>query len=114
MTDDPILAQLQAERSALQERVSAIDTAIAALSGGAVPALTATMLKFRGAAVGADKMDRVREYMRRHGEARQADIARDLQLNTGTISVAMRMLEESGEAKSLGKRNRSQYWRWTG
>lgn len=47
-----------------------------------------------------DKYDEVLSYLREHPESRQADMARDLKLNSGIISSAMRIALDKQEVQA--------------
>jgi hypothetical protein len=69
----------------------------------------------RGPGVSQAKMDAVREYMQSHGEARQVDIASDLQENTGSVSLALRALAAEGSVEDTGRvENKAKVWSYTG
>lgn len=106
---DPLISRLEDERDALIERVTAIDTAIEALVGtrpDGAPTITR-----RAGSVGVDKLAAVLEYIRERGEVRQAEISRELELNSGTVSTATTALMIQGEIEELPKRDRSKVWR---
>lgn len=110
MTDDAI-ASLQATRAALIRDVEAIDRALKEL--GALndrPSFTGSLGR-RAYQVGDDKIDAVLEYIQKAGgRARQADIVRDLDINSGTASTALRALEAEGQVAKGPKQNRSATW----
>jgi ribosomal protein S25 len=112
MSTDPLIGRLHDERDALVERVAAIDQAIEALTGTR-PANGATITR-RAGSVGEDKLAMVRDYIRAEGTVRQAEIARELNLNSGTVSTATQALAISGEIEELPKQNRSKVWRAIG
>lgn len=60
--------------------------------------------------IGEDKLNTIRQYMNDHVQARQADICKDLNLNSGLVSVGMRVLQQLGEVKPGEKRNASRVW----
>lgn len=106
MVDDTLIASLEAERASLETRLDALNQAIAALTGTR-PANTAP----RSAGVGEDKLAAVREYIRKRGKVRQAEIASALSFNTGTVSTATHALMLAGEIERGPKENRSVTWR---
>jgi hypothetical protein len=63
-------------------------------------------------AVSQERMDMVDRYLQRFGRARQADIAADLDFNSGTVSVALRRLEQEHKARPLDKLHGSQVWEY--
>ena len=66
-------------------------------------------------AVGEDNIKAVGDYLKFKGNARQQDIVADLGKNSGTISMALKVLEERKQAKPTGQRvNRSNEWKWVG
>lgn len=61
--------------------------------------------------VGDDKLKAVMDCIRRHPNGiRQADVAAETGLNTGSVSVALRKLEIQGRAVNCGKQNGSTLW----
>lgn len=116
------VAKLDAMREQLLEEVAAIDATISVLRNGqSASDLVSTILTTfrgrvsvaapRGAGVGADKLAQVREYVQKHGRVRQSDVARDLDLNSGTVSVALHALQMEGEVENTNrKENRSLVW----
>lgn len=64
-----------------------------------------------GQGISTARLDLVRKYMRKKGSARQADIAADLDLNSGAVSVAMGVLFDKGEVTpSSDKERGSRIW----
>lgn len=64
--------------------------------------------------VGQHWIDATRDYLKKNKKVRQVQIAADLRANSGTISLALRALEDAGEARKAGVENRAQVWEWTG
>lgn len=61
--------------------------------------------------VGKDKLDLVRQDMKLHPRTRQADIVQRTGLNSGAVSVALRVLRQAGEAEPLDvKEQGSRVW----
>lgn len=109
-TTDELIARLKAEHTELSTRMAAIEQAIAILDGTPVAAL----YRPNGPriAVGDDKLEAVRVYIRERGRVRQADITRELDLNSGTVSQATQALEREGEIEKGPKEDRSVTWRY--
>lgn len=107
-------------REQLLEEVAAVDATLTVLRGGNSAAdLVNAMLDAvrgralpaqRGSGVGADKLEAVREYVQLHGRVRQSDIARELELNSGTVSTALHALQLEGVVEPGRKENRSRIW----
>lgn len=110
--NDPITSLEQA-RAELAERLSAIDTALAALRGEGTVPVTAG-LGLRKSSIGDDKLEAVRAYVRKMRRVRQADIGHELGLNSGTVSVAVANLEAEGSIVPAGKEDRSMVWEAAG
>ena len=109
---EQIVAQLQEERDALEQRLEQLDNAILALTGG-VPVFTSSTRSSRrtNVSVGADKITAVWEYVRKHGpNVRQADIGKALGYNGGTVSTATYRLEQDGKLVKGPKVDRSPTW----
>lgn len=114
------IVRLENERKELIARVEAIDATLALLRGGSVDgmvdALVAAMRNgshtpsSRSAGVGDDKLNAVRAFVRSAKRVRQADIQHKLDLNSGTVSMALRELQAEGEVVPRGKENRSRVW----
>lgn len=108
MADDDVAADLLRARAKVEEeyerRIAAIDGALEALG---INAREDGRWRRPTASVGADKVEAVRAYVRRMGEVRQADIAQELKMNTGTVSTALDALEAAGEVERGSKVNRS-------
>ena len=110
MTDDAI-ASLQQTRARLIRDVEAIDRALKELGAVSDGASFSGSLGRRAYQVGDDKIAAVLEYIEQAGgRARQADITRDLNINSGTASTALRALEAEGQIAKGPKTNRSATW----
>ena len=94
---------------ALDQRRAALCSAVAALEGTAAPAAV-----MRRHAVGDDKVDAVRKYIRSRGKVRQADITKALGFNSGTVSTATHALLLAGEIEQGPKEDRSVTWKYAG
>lgn len=111
--------RIEDERKALDEREDALHRARQALLG-ATPRKRATEPRKRTRAgtqqkAAAHHLQAITDYMRRQTRARQADVAKDLQLNSGTVSLALRQLEADGVVKSLERKDRgSVVWQLAG
>jgi hypothetical protein len=68
----------------------------------------------RRTSVGKARLRAVRDCIERTGEVRQADIVKQLGVNSGTVSVATSALRASGEIQAVGKERGSIIWRFTG
>jgi hypothetical protein len=60
--------------------------------------------------ISVDKLEAVGEYLSRHGEARQADIVKELGINSGSVSVALKFLDQHHLVKRGEHRSNSQVW----
>jgi hypothetical protein len=119
---------LEAELARLQQRIAAIQVLLGhnvADVASAVRESAAAGIKRaadgnggsgrRGPGVSKVKLRAVRQYMERHGEARQTDIAKDLDENSGSVSLALRHLEAEGDVIDTGRIDRkSKIWRFVG
>lgn len=69
----------------------------------------------RGPGVSQAKLRAVRQYMENTRIARQVDISKDLDENSGSVSLALRELERIGDVKNTGKVDRkSIVWEFIG
>jgi hypothetical protein len=118
-------AALEAELGRLRStdigrRMTAIEVLLGEDGAMAVPRLedrTATRPApgRRGPGVSQTKLAAVRQYLQAHEEVRQVDIAKDLEENTGSVSLALRALADEGVAQDTGAvDNKSKVWRWIG
>lgn len=63
--------------------------------------------------ISKEKLEAVEKYLKKHGTARQSDIYKDLGLNAGSVSVALRVLETQDPPKVIRadhKERGSQLW----
>lgn len=70
-------------------------------------------------AAGEENINKVAEYVKFRSPVRQDDIAKDLGLNSGTVSCALQVLEfpefKRKQVKRTGRTvNRSREWEWVG
>ena len=106
--NDDVVAVLIAEREQLEQRLAAIDAALGALDG----TMPVAGMFNRRLQVGEDKLMKVLDYVRRkRGWVRQAEIVRDLDINSGTGSTAVAVLEQQGLLERGPKQDRSLTWR---
>lgn len=115
---DEQLEEIRQAREALDAREGALNRArdeLAVAFGGTAPARgrpTRAGIQQRAA---QHHVDAIFDYLKKHGTARQADIARDLRLNSGTVSVALRQLEDDGHVMAQDLKDRgSVVWDFTG
>lgn len=111
-TSDELVGRLQAEHDELEHRMHAIEAAIEALSGTTPVASLYRPTNGVRIAVGDDKLEAVRIYIRERGRVRQADITRELDMNSGTVSQATAALAREGEIEKGPKEDRSITWRY--
>jgi hypothetical protein len=117
VSSDQILTTLRQARDELEQdylgRKSAIDQAIAAFGEEPVTLTTRAQEPHNGSkrdledlSIGSDKLNRVRQVLRTstNGRLRQADITKKAKLNSGTVSVALRKLEQADEVRSTGEK----------
>jgi hypothetical protein len=100
----------------LTERESLLRTTLEGLRGstnGSSP----TPSSSSRLSVSDERLDKVKQYLKEHPRSKQTDLVKKLGFNSGTVSVALRLLEQNGEAKriesdeSSGKPGRrSQVW----
>lgn len=99
-------ANVAIERKAFDARERVVKAAIDGLSSAAaVTAAAPTSL-----AISQKYIDQVAEYMEECGTSRQADIANNLGINSGTVSVALRRLLNVGKVTKGEKERGSQVW----
>lgn len=99
-------SSLTPTRSQYESRISSLEQAISVFSdSGSSENHDNDQL-----AIGPDKLEIVRTYMQEHGKVRQADIAKHTRLNSGTVSVALRVLEAAGEVSPGAKQDGSRTW----
>jgi ribosomal protein S25 len=106
--DNATASLLEARREIVEEyerRLAAIDDAIRALGGDPMAGIPA-----RRHAVGDDKLDAVRRYVKRMKRVRQSDIVRETGFNSGTVSSALHALQIAGEVTPGPKEDRSRVW----
>lgn len=106
--DDQIIQHLKNELTALDQRRAALCSAVAALEGTAPPQAP----RAGRIAVGEDKIDAVRKYIRSKGRVRQAEITKALGFNSGTVSTATHALLLAGEIEKGPKEDRSITWKY--
>lgn len=110
------IAETLKRKEELEAQERALNLAVAGLKGEELPIEAPIPTNGNGEqhprlVIGEDKLQRVAEYLRKHKRgARQADIAPALDLNPGTVSVALRKLAESGRAQAGEKREGSTFW----
>lgn len=114
---------LRDELARLRERQAAIEVLLGERSellerrvmDGLDRAVRAAKSARRGPGVSDAILRTVREYMENHRIARQSDIAKDLKLNSGAVSLALRWHEAAGDVEDTGKIDRrSKLWKFTG
>lgn len=101
------LEDVQREVAALE---SARDAMLATL-GGRRPAPPRGVRK---QTVAQHHVDAVREYIEAQGRARQADIGKELGINSGIVSVALKRLHENELIDPRDKDYGSRVWEWVG
>lgn len=57
-----------------------------------------------------EKLAAVLDFMKKHPHARQSDIAAQTAFNSGTVSIALRLLRAQGHVKPAGRDNGSRAW----
>lgn len=113
---------LREERDRLKERVAAIDVLLGDQSdmlerrvSGDGDGPERRPPARRGPGVSEAILRTVREYMENCRITRQSDIAKDLKLNSGAVSLALRWLESEGDVEDTEKIDRrSKVWKFTG
>jgi DNA-binding MarR family transcriptional regulator len=88
------------------ERLANIDRAIASFNGDGGES------EERRYAISDDKVDAIRQLLKAEGRLQQRDITRLSELNSGTVSVALRALEADGEIRQRPKENGSRVWEY--
>ena len=123
MTTDLIPA-LESERADLERRIEAIDlllgrkgsvtTRLQEQGSGAPPVTTPPAVR-RGAGVSDVKKRAVLQYVRSHGRVRQVQIQKDLNENSGAVSLAVRQLQAEGKLEDTGEiEAKSKVWKYVG
>lgn len=124
---DAQLDEIQLARTELDRREDALNRARAELevafhggAAGPVP-LRQSSSSARPTRAGIQQkaaqhhIDAIHDYLKKHKTARQADIAKDLQLNSGTVSLALRQLEESDDVTARDQKEKgSVVWDFAG
>lgn len=104
-----LFAAIERERQDLLRRLEHLDRAEQELRqaavGGVLPHGRPTRAGMRQRAA-QHHLDAINDYLAREGTARQADIAKALKLNSGTVSLALRQLAESGIVRDTGRSER--------
>ena len=93
-------ANVLAQRKSYEARERAVQGAVDGLVGDFKPSL----------AISQKFVDQVEEYLEECESARQSDIAANLKINSGTVSVALRRLQEAGKVEKGDKERGSQVW----
>lgn len=91
--------EFEQEQNEREKRLDLIRRTVAGLRGKPVMG-----------SIGTDRLQIVKDYLEKKGRARQADIATGTKLNTGTVSVALRTLEDEGLITRSEKEKGSQVW----
>lgn len=110
------ISNIESERESLIEQGNALDaresllrTTIEGLRGstnGSSPTKSASARL----SISDERLNKVRQYLKEHPRSRQTDLVDKLGFNSGTVSVALRRLEEAGEAHRVESDDRSQVW----
>lgn len=103
-------AEIVAVRTRYQSRIESIERAIATFEGTSRLNAEDRRPDVAALSVGDDRLESVRQYMNAHGSARQADLAKALNINSGSVSVALRRLQLEGFVQPLSKDNGSTRW----
>lgn len=103
------------ERRACEARMQSLDAQIIhiqkAISG--VEASQDEATRRSQLSISSERLSRIREYLDKVGEKRQVEISAETGENSGTVSVALRVLEAQGDAEK-GELDRSSHiWRST-
>jgi len=70
--------------------------------------------KKKAYSISDDRFEKVQKYLQKHGRAKQTALVKELGLNSGTISVALKKMEQGSEARNTGtKEDGSQVWETT-
>lgn len=109
------LEQLQRQRDQLEQELAGIEESEAQLRSMLGTLADAphsrTVKKDRTMQISEKRLARVRDYIVKHERARQPDIARALGENSGTVSVAMRLLARDGLVYKDGLERGATVWR---
>lgn len=63
--------------------------------------------------IGQDKYEMILDYMEKNPRVRQVDLAEELGMNSGTISVGLHKAEDEGIVKTAGTERGSHVWEYT-
>jgi hypothetical protein len=120
-TSNPLTEALEAELRRLRQdtadgrRITALEVLLGEDGLQVELATPARAPAPRGPGVSQAKLRAVRQYLESHGQARQVDVAKDLDENSGSVSLALRALEAEGVAEDTGVIDgKSKVWRYTG
>jgi hypothetical protein len=117
MTTTELIPALETERAELQRRIEAIDILLGREGSYTVRRTQESAVPKpriqRGEGVSDIKKRAVLQYIRAHGHARQVQIQKDLNENSGAISLAVRALEAEGKIEHTGEiEAKSKVWRY--
>lgn len=122
VTTDIAVEGLEQARKALEEQADAVearamqetqdiqrrlDYVIKALDGLYDMDARETQSNVQELRIGEEKLEAVERYIAQHGHTRQVEIQKALRFNSGTVSVAVRLLERAGKIERVGKDGRS-------
>lgn len=104
--------EIKTRRDAFERRVQLLTQAIEGLeNGGNSNNTRPAMEEVATLSISDERRQAVSDYLAKKGRARQADIAEHLGFNSGTVSVALRVLEAEGVVDRLDEKKRgSQVW----
>jgi DNA-binding MarR family transcriptional regulator len=94
----------------LDRREKAVSNALDALRASS-NGKRATSSKKIALSISPERFEKVQQYLQKQGRAKQTALVDELKLNSGTISVALKKLEQEGKARNTGeKQDGSQVW----
>lgn len=104
--------QYHAREEAIKE---AVRQALRAAFGDEIPSAGPVIEDHEGAklSISQKHLAAIEEYLAERGSARQADVVERLTLNSGTVSVGLRRLEQAGLIKKGDKKRGSRVWEHT-
>lgn len=113
-------AEVERLKADHETRLAAINQALEALGGSRPMGPTPDAPSPMTPGISAQKLGLLRTFLKESGPVRQADIPKGVKsqsgvvLNSGTISIGLRILQASGEVRPLNKEKGSQLWESTG
>jgi len=100
--------KLRVKMVELEARDQAIQQAIDGISGVETKEIHSN--KPASLSVSNERLQKVLKYVQKHPNSRQSDITKNVKLNSGSVSVALRKLKEEGIIVKTGRDNGANVW----